>query len=62
MASALAGAGGGPVGRVAPKLINGLACGFDELPGLGQDAELALALVKIESDIVHGWPSVLMRH
>jgi hypothetical protein len=29
---------------------------FDHLAIVGQDTELALALVQIESDILHGWP------
>jgi hypothetical protein len=29
---------------------------FDHFAVVGEDADLALALVEIESDIVHGWP------
>jgi hypothetical protein len=34
---------------------------FDHVAIVGQDTELALALVQIESDILHGWPPAV-RH
>jgi len=46
----------GPRHRHVEPLRGGADASPDHFPVLGEDAELALALVEIESDIVPGWP------